>query len=126
MTGITAWVGIEKIANSQPGSNVYISAAAGGVGSIAGQLAKVKGCRVVGSVGSNDKVKLLKEECGYDDAFNYCIETDYDAALTKYFPDGIDVYFDNVGGKMLEAVLNHVNQGARIALCGMISEYKKV
>ncbi|XP_070035993.1 (+)-pulegone reductase-like [Nicotiana tomentosiformis] len=72
------------------------------------------------------KVKLLKEECGYDDAFNYRVETDYDAALTKYFPNGIDVYFDNVGGKMLEAVLNHVNHGARIALCGMISEYNKV
>ncbi|WMV38738.1 hypothetical protein MTR67_032123 [Solanum verrucosum] len=98
----------------------------GGVGIIAGQLAKVKGCRVVGSVGSDHKVKLLKEECGYDEAFNYRIETDYDAALTKYFPDGIDVYFDNVGGKMLEAVLNHVNHGARIALCGMISEYNKV
>ncbi|XP_016501650.2 2-alkenal reductase (NADP(+)-dependent)-like [Nicotiana tabacum] len=126
MPGITAWVGIEKIGNAKAGSNVYISAAAGGVGIIAGQLAKVKGCRVVGSVGSDDKVKLLKEECGYDDAFNYRVETDYDAALTKYFPNGIDVYFDNVGGKMLEAVLNHVNHGARIALCGMISEYNKV
>ncbi|KAG5596453.1 hypothetical protein H5410_037685 [Solanum commersonii] len=126
MPGMTAWVGIEKIGNAKEGSNVYISAAAGGVGIIAGQLAKVKGCRVVGSVGSDYKVKLLKEECGYDEAFNYRIETDYDAALTKYFPDGIDVYFDNVGGKMLEAVLNHVNHGARIALCGMISEYNKV
>ncbi|KAL3363632.1 hypothetical protein AABB24_012738 [Solanum stoloniferum] len=126
MPGITAWVGIEKIGNAKEGSNVYISAAAGGVGIIAGQLAKVKGCRVVGSVGSDHKVKLLKEEYGYDEAFNYRIETDYDAALTKYFPDGIDVYFDNVGGKMLEAVLNHVNHGARIALCGMISEYNKV
>nr|XP_009763614.1 PREDICTED: (+)-pulegone reductase-like [Nicotiana sylvestris] len=123
MPGITAWVGIGKIGNAKAGSNVYISAAAGGVGIIAGQLAKVKGCRVVGSVGSDDKVKLLKEECGYDDAFNYRVETDYDA---RYFPNGIDVYFDNVGGKMLEAVLNHVNHGARIALCGMISEYNKV
>ncbi|MCD7456290.1 hypothetical protein HAX54_031167 [Datura stramonium] len=126
MPGITAWVGIEKIGNAKEGSNVYITAAAGGVGIVAGQLAKVKGCRVVGSVGSHDKVKLLKEEFGYDEAFNYRVETDYDAALTKYFPDGIDVYFDNVGGKMLEAVLNHANHGARIALCGMISEYNKV
>nr|XP_033512180.1 2-alkenal reductase (NADP(+)-dependent)-like isoform X2 [Nicotiana tomentosiformis] len=105
--GLTAWVGIEKIGKVKEGSNVYISAAAGGVGIIAGQLAKLKGCRVVGSVGSDEKVKLLKEESGY-------------------FPDGIDFYFDNVGGKMLEAVLNHVNQGARISLCGMISEYNKV
>ncbi|XP_070006225.1 2-alkenal reductase (NADP(+)-dependent)-like isoform X2 [Nicotiana tabacum] len=105
--GLTAWVGIEKIGKVKEGSNVYISAAAGGVGIIAGQLAKLKGCRVVGSVGSDEKVKLLKEEYGY-------------------FPDGIDFYFDNVGGKMLEAVLNHVNQGACISLCGMISEYNKV
>ncbi|XP_009601504.1 2-alkenal reductase (NADP(+)-dependent)-like [Nicotiana tomentosiformis] len=124
--GLTAWVGIEKIGKVKEGSNVYISAAAGGVGIIAGQLAKLKGCRVVGSVGSDEKVKLLKEESGYDDAFNYRVETDYEAALNKYFPDGIDFYFDNVGGKMLEAVLNHVNQGARISLCGMISEYNKV
>nr|XP_033512061.1 2-alkenal reductase (NADP(+)-dependent)-like [Nicotiana tomentosiformis] len=80
----------------------------------------------LGMPGITAWVKLLKEECGYDDAFNYRVETDYDAALTKYFPNGIDVYFDNVGGKMLEAVLNHVNHGARIALCGMISEYNKV
>ncbi|XP_070007083.1 (+)-pulegone reductase-like [Nicotiana sylvestris] len=84
MPGITAWVGIEKIENAKAGSNVYISATVGGVGIIAGQLAKVKGCRVVGSVGSDDKVKLLKEECGYDDASNYRVEINYDAALTKF------------------------------------------
>ncbi|KAI8558282.1 hypothetical protein RHMOL_Rhmol04G0078900 [Rhododendron molle] len=124
--GFTAWVGIEVLGNPKPGSNVFISAAAGGVGMFAGQLAKLKGCRVIGSTGSDEKVKLLKEEFGYDDAFNYNKETDFDAALSKYFPNGIDIYFENVGGKMLEAVLNHVNQGARIPLCGMISQYNKV
>ncbi|KAL5082018.1 hypothetical protein RYX36_010439, partial [Vicia faba] len=91
------------------------------------QLAKIRGCRVIGSTGSDDKVKLIKEEFGYDDGFNYNMETDYDAALSMYFPHGIDVYLDNVGGKMLEAVLNnHVNKHARTPLCGMISQYNKV
>ncbi|XP_047180140.1 (+)-pulegone reductase-like [Vigna umbellata] len=72
------------------------------------------------------QVKLIKEEFGYDDGFNYNKESDYDAALSKYFPNGIDVYLDNVGGKMLESVLNHVNKHARIPLCGMISQYNKV
>ena len=80
----------------------------------AGQFAKLRGCRVIGSTGSDEKVKLIKEEFGYDDGFNYHKETDFDAALTKYFPNGIDVYLDNVGGKMLEAVLNHVNLHALI------------
>lgn len=124
--GFTAWVGIGVLGNPKPGSNVFISAAAGGVGIFAGQLAKLKGCRVIGSTGSDEKMKLLKEEFGYDDAFNYNKETDFDAALSKYFPNGIDIYFENVGGKMLEAVLNHVNKGARIPLCGMISQYNKI
>ncbi|KAF2284943.1 hypothetical protein GH714_032819 [Hevea brasiliensis] len=111
--------------SQKAGSNVFISAAAGGVGMVAGQLAKLKGCRVIGSAGSDDKIKLLKEEFGYDDAFNYNKETDFDAALSKYFPEGIDLYLDNVGGSMLEAVLNHVNNHARIPLCGMISQYNK-
>ncbi|XP_028785643.1 2-alkenal reductase (NADP(+)-dependent)-like [Neltuma alba] len=124
--GFAAWVGIEVLAEPKPGSNVFISAASGGVGMFAGQLAKLRGCRVIGSTGSDDKVKLIKEEFGYDDGFNYHKETDYDAALSRYFPNGIDVYVDNVGGKMLEAVLNHVNKFARIPLCGMISQYNKV
>ncbi|CAK8535515.1 unnamed protein product [Lathyrus sativus] len=124
--GFAAWIGIEVLGDPKAGSNVFISAASGAVGMNAGQLAKNRGCRVIGSTSSDDKVKLIKEEFGYDDAFNYNIETDYDAALSKYFPDGIDVYLDNVGGKMLEAVLNHVNKRAKIPLCGMISQYNKV
>ncbi|XP_050248009.1 2-alkenal reductase (NADP(+)-dependent)-like [Quercus robur] len=126
LPGFAAWVGIEVLGDPKPGSNVFVSAAAGGVGMFAGQLAKLKGCRVIGSTGSDEKVKLIKEEFGYDDAFNYKTETDLDAALSKYFPNGIDIYFDNVGGEMLEAVLNHVNRHARIPVCGMISQYKKI
>ncbi|XP_020238223.1 2-alkenal reductase (NADP(+)-dependent) [Cajanus cajan] len=124
--GFAAWVGIVVLGDPKPGSNVFISAASGAVGTIAGQLAKIRGCRVIGSTGSDQKVKLIKEEFGYDDGFNYNKESDFDAALSKYFPDGIDVYLDNVGGKMLESVLNHVNKHARISLCGMISQYNKV
>ncbi|KAF7145527.1 hypothetical protein RHSIM_Rhsim04G0052900 [Rhododendron simsii] len=92
--GFTAWVGIEVLGNPKPGSNVFISAAAGGVGMFAGQLAKLKGCRVIGSTGSDEKVKLLKEEFGYDDAFNYNKETDFDAALSKFgdFMKEMEVY----------------------------------
>ncbi|KAJ8627812.1 hypothetical protein MRB53_021119 [Persea americana] len=126
MPGFTAWVGMLLIGIPKPGETVYVSAAAGAVGMYVGQLAKIKGCRVVGSTGTDEKVNLLKEEFGYDDAFNYKRETDFDAALSKYCPNGIDIYFDNVGGKMLEAVLNHVNKHARIPLCGMISQYNQV
>ncbi|RDX83623.1 2-alkenal reductase (NADP(+)-dependent), partial [Mucuna pruriens] len=124
--GFAAWLGIEVVGDPKPGSNVFISAASGGVGMIAGQLAKIRGCRVIGSTGSDEKVRLIKEEFGYDDGFNYNKEEDLDAVLSKFFPNGIDVYLDNVGGKMLESVLNHVNKYARISLCGMISEYNKV
>ncbi|KAI9094284.1 hypothetical protein K1719_026866 [Acacia pycnantha] len=124
--GFAAWVGVEVLGQPKAGSNVFISAASGAVGTCAGQLAKLRGCRVIGSTGSDHKVKLIKEEFSYDDGFNYHKECDFDAALAKYFPDGIDFYFDNVGGEMLETVLNHVNKYARISLCGMISEYNKV
>ncbi|KAJ6849303.1 polygalacturonase-like [Iris pallida] len=124
--GFAAWVGVHLIADPKAGENVFVSAAAGAVGMFAGQLAKLKGCRVVGSAGTDEKVNLLKEELNFDDAFNYNKETDFDVALSKYFPDGIDVYFENVGGEMLEAVLNHVNKRARIPLCGMISQYNQV
>ncbi|XWS59742.1 hypothetical protein CRYUN_Cryun08bG0147600 [Craigia yunnanensis] len=123
--GFAAWVGIQVLGDPKPGSNVFISAAAGGVGMFAGQLAKLKGFRVIGSTGSDAKVRLLKEEFGYDDAFNYNKETNFDAALSKYFPNGIDIFLDNVGGKMLEAVLNHVKLHARIPVCGMISQYNQ-
>lgn len=125
LPGFTAWVGLFLIGQAKKGDGVYISAAAGAVGIVAGQLAKLRGCRVVGSEGSDEKVKLLKEEFRFDDAFNYKVENDWDSALSKSLPNGIDVYFENVGGHMLEAVLRHVNRNGRIAVCGMISGYNK-
>eukprot|EP00252_Welwitschia_mirabilis_P015184 TRINITY_DN3340_c0_g2_i1.p1 TRINITY_DN3340_c0_g2~~TRINITY_DN3340_c0_g2_i1.p1 ORF type:complete len:350 (-),score=55.47 TRINITY_DN3340_c0_g2_i1:167-1216(-) len=123
--GFSAWIGFVLIAEPKAGEQVFVSAAAGAVGLVVGQLAKIKGCRVVGSAGSDEKVKLLKEEFGFDDAFNYKSETDWDAVLSRYFPKGIDIYFENVGGRMLEAVLNNVNTNARIPVCGTISQYNE-
>ncbi|GLJ21108.1 hypothetical protein SUGI_0385840 [Cryptomeria japonica] len=124
-SGLTAYIGLMKIGEPKPGEQVFVSTAAGAVGLVVGQLAKINGCRVVGATSSDEKVKVLKEEFGFDDAFNYKSETDWDAALSKYFPTGIDIYFENVGGRMLEAVLNHINMNARIPVCGMISQYNE-
>ncbi|KAJ6289553.1 hypothetical protein OIU76_025383 [Salix suchowensis] len=95
----------------------------GAVGQLVGQIAKLMGCYVVGSAGSKEKVELLKSKFGFDDAFNYKEEHDFDVALKRYFPEGIDIYFENVGGKMLDAVLLNMRFRGRIAACGMISQY---
>ncbi|MEG9249549.1 NADP-dependent oxidoreductase [Arthrobacter sp. Soc17.1.1.1] len=123
MTGLTAYAGLKRVAGLQEGDIVFISGAAGAVGSIAGQVARKLGAsRVIGSAGSDEKVALLKEKYGYDDAFNY-----KDAPVRKQLrsvtPDGINVYFDNVGGDHLEAALDRLNRGGRAALCGAISQY---
>lgn len=125
MPGHTAWIGINIITQLKPKEEIFISAAAGAVGLLVGQLAKFKGCRVVGSAGSDEKVTLLKEVYQFDDAFNYKREDDLAVALRRYFPNGFDVYFENVGGKMLEAVLEVINPHGRIVACGMISQYNK-
>jgi NADPH-dependent curcumin reductase CurA len=126
MPGLTAWAGLKLIGMPKSGDQVFVSAAAGAVGQIVGQLAKVYGCRVVGSAGSDEKCELLKGEFGFDDAINYKKEKDLNEALKKHFPDGIDIYFDNVGGETLDAVLKHINMNARIPLCGAISQYNVV
>ncbi|CAI0521437.1 unnamed protein product, partial [Linum tenue] len=100
-----------------------IRSASGAVGQLVGQFAKLAGCYVVGSAGSKQKVELLKSKFGFDEAFNYKEENDLDAALKRYFPEGIDIYFENVGGKMLDAVLSNIRVHGRIAVCGMISQY---
>ncbi|XP_047981194.1 2-alkenal reductase (NADP(+)-dependent)-like [Salvia hispanica] len=123
MAGITAYVGFYEICSPKKGETVFISAASGAVGQLVGQFAKLFGCYVVGSAGSQDKVDLLKNKLGFDDAFNYKEESDLYAAMKRYFPDGIDIYFENVGGKMLDAVLPNMRSGGRIAACGMISQY---
>jgi hypothetical protein len=120
-TGLTAWIGL-RLVELQPRERVFISAAAGAVGMIAGQLAKLKGCYVVGSAGSLDKVAMLTSELGFDEAFNYKDGKLADQ-LAKAAPQGIDVYFDNVGGDHLEAALSAMRSHGRIAACGSIAKY---
>jgi NADPH-dependent curcumin reductase CurA len=121
MPGLTAWVGVTDIAPVAAGETVFISAAAGAVGSVAGQIAKARGCRVIGSAGAPEKVAYVRDELGFDAAFSH--RDDVRAALREAAPDGIDVYFDNVGGPQLEAVIGRLNNGGRIALCGSVSQY---
>ncbi|KAH6770423.1 alkenal reductase [Perilla frutescens var. hirtella] len=123
MPGMTAYAGFFELCSPKEGQTVFVSAASGAVGQLVGQFAKSTGCYVVGSAGSKDKVDLLKNKFGFDEAFNYKGEQDYSAALKRYFPDGIDIYFDNVGGKMLEAALNNMRVHGCVAVCGMISQY---
>ncbi|XP_019174858.1 PREDICTED: 2-alkenal reductase (NADP(+)-dependent)-like [Ipomoea nil] len=123
MAGMTAYAGFHEVCSPKKGDTVYVSAASGAVGQLVGQLAKLFGCYVVGSAGSKEKVDLLKNKFGFDEAFNYKEEQDLNAALKRCFPNGIDIYFENVGGKMLDAVLLNMNLRGRIAVCGMISQY---
>ncbi|MCW8099068.1 NADP-dependent oxidoreductase [Streptomyces tauricus] len=123
MTGLTAYAGLLRTAVFKEGDSVFVSGAAGAVGSQVGQIAKLKGAsRVIGSAGSDEKVKLLVEEYGFDAAFNYK-SGPVSEQLRKAAPDGIDVYFDNVGGDHLEAAIGSLNLHGRIAICGMISVY---
>ncbi|XP_047333234.1 NADPH-dependent oxidoreductase 2-alkenal reductase-like isoform X2 [Impatiens glandulifera] len=122
-SGLTAYGGFFEVCKPKKGERVFVSTAAGSVGNLVGQYAKLSGCFVVGCTGTDQKVELLKEKLGFDDAFNYKKEPDLKLALKRYFPDGIDIYFDNVGGEMLEAVVENMNVQGRIAACGAISEY---
>src|ERR1035437_4150803 len=123
MTGMTAWVGLNLV-EVKAGDVVYISGAAGAVGNVAGQLAKLRGCRVIGSAGSAEKMTFLREECGFDSAFNYKVGSILDQ-LNLEAPDGIDVYYDNVGGETLEAALAALRVHGRIIACGGISGYNE-
>ncbi len=123
MPGLTAYVGLLDVGRAKDGDTVFVSAASGAVGSVVGQIAKIKGCRAVGSAGGDDKVAYLTDELGYDAAFNYKTADSLGRALKETCPDGIDVYFENVGGAMLDAVLPRMRFQGRIALCGMISQY---
>ncbi|MFT6834250.1 MAG: NADPH-dependent curcumin reductase CurA [Francisellaceae bacterium] len=122
LTGLTAYFGLQKIGNLKKSDTVVVSAAAGAVGSIAGQLAKIVGCHVIGIVGSQEKKDLITDEFNYDNAVNYKAE-DFKEQLSKATPNGIDVYFDNVGGPILNYCLARLNKQARIVLCGAISNY---
>ncbi|KAL2251212.1 UNVERIFIED_CONTAM: NADP-dependent alkenal double bond reductase P2 [Sesamum indicum] len=122
-SGLTAYAGFFKVCKPKKGEKVFVSAACGSVGILVGQYAKLFGCYVVGCAGSKEKVDLLKNKIGFDDAFNYKEETDLSSTLERYFPTGIDIYFDNVGGEMLEAAIQNMNNFGRVAICGQISEY---
>ena len=121
-TGMSAYFGLTDIGQPQPGETVLISAAGGAVGSVAGQIAKIMGARVIGLAGSDEKCQRLVAELGYDMALNYKSD-DLSAQLAQACPKGIDVYFDNVGGPLLEVVLEHIAQGARIPFCGAVADY---
>lgn len=120
--GLTAYFGLLDITDPKPGETLVVSAAAGAVGSLVGQIGKIKGCHVVGIAGSEEKCRWIKEELGFDDVINYKAEK-VSAGLRRTCPKGIDIYFENVGGETLDAVLAMINQGARISVCGMISQY---
>jgi hypothetical protein len=123
MPGMTAYVGLLDIGDPKPGETVFVSGAAGAVGSVVCQIAKLKGCRVVGSAGSPRKVRWLEDVAGVDRAINYKEVKSLRHALAEACPDGIDVYFENVGGEHLEAALSRMNNFGRIVVCGMISQY---
>jgi NADPH-dependent curcumin reductase CurA len=122
MTGMTAYFGLLETGQPQPGNTVVVSAAAGGVGSVVGQLAKIKGCRAVGIAGGADKCRYLISELGFDAAIDYKSEA-LSEALRKSCSQGINIYFDNVGGDILEAALANLARGARVVICGAISQY---
>ena len=123
MPGMTAYVGLLKIAAAKAGDNVFVTAASGGVGSVVGQLAKIHGCTVAGSAGSDEKVASLTEDFGYDAGFNYKTSESLVDSVREACPDGVDVLFENVGGEIFEAVLWQMRDYGRIALCGMIADY---
>ena len=121
-TGMTAYFGLMDIGKPKEGETVVVSAAAGAVGSMVGQIAKIQGCRVVGIAGSDDKCKWLVETAGFDAAINYKKE-DVGAMLDKHCPDGIDINFENVGGEIMDTVIARLNDFSRMPLCGLISTY---
>jgi len=123
MPGRTAYFGLLEVGDPKPGDTVVVSGAAGAVGSVVGQIAKLNGCRVVGFAGTDEKVEWLTDDLGFDAAINYKQVDDYSAALDDAAPGGVDVYFDNVGGPITDAVFTKLNLDARVAVCGQIAHY---
>ncbi|KAK2012885.1 zinc-binding dehydrogenase [Colletotrichum eremochloae] len=122
MPGLTAWSGLHEIGKPKKGETIFVSSAAGAVGQLVGQVAKLEGLTVIGSVGSDEKLDFIIKELGFDAGFNYKKEKPGDA-LPRLAPNGIDIYFENVGGDHLEAALASMNVDGRIAVCGMIANY---
>lgn len=125
MTGLTAYLGLSEIGKPKKGETVVVSGAAGAVGSIVGQIAKILGCRVVGIAGTDEKVEMLTSDFGFDAAINYNSTDNMSEAIAKACPNGVDVYFDNVGGDISDAVLVNINKFARMVICGAISVYNE-
>jgi NADPH-dependent curcumin reductase CurA len=123
MTGLTALLGLSEIGKPKKGETLVVSGAAGAVGSVAGQIAKIMGCRVVGIAGTEEKCEMLTSDFGFDAAINYKTTGNMRKAIAAACPQGVDIYFDNVGGSISDAVLVNINQLARIAVCGAISIY---
>ena len=123
MIGLTAYVGLKRICQPVAGETVVVSGAAGAVGLVVGQIAKLKGCRVIGITGSDEKAKLLVGKYGFDKALNYKNTTYLSTEISSICPNGVDIYFDNVGGVISDAVLSNLNFQARIVICGQISLY---
>jgi hypothetical protein len=123
MPGMTAYFGLFEVAPPKPGETVVISAASGAVGQVVGQLARIAGCRAVGIAGGPRKCAFIKDELGFDAAIDYKAEKDLSAAIKRACPNGVDVYFDNVGGEVSDAVFANLNFFARVSLCGSISMY---
>lgn len=123
MPGMTAYFGLLDVGKPRAGETVFVSGAAGAVGSLVGQIAKIQGCRAVGSAGSAAKVEHLVQDLGFDAAFNYKDVKDHAAKLQEVCPAGIDVYFDNVGGPLTDAVFQQINLRARLVICGQIEQY---
>ena len=123
MPGLTAYFGLLKIGKPKNGETVVVSGAAGAVGIVVGQIAKMQGCRVIGIAGSDEKIKLLKEEFGFDEVINYKTCTDLKKAIADACPNAVDIYYDNVGGEISDAIISNINFNARIVLCGQIALY---
>lgn len=123
LTGITAYLGLEKIGKLKEGETLLVSGAAGAVGSVVGQIGKIKGCKVVGIAGTDEKIQKLKNDFGFDEAINYKTSSNMSEAIRKACPNGVDVYFDNVGSEILDAALNNINKFGRVINCGAISLY---
>jgi len=123
LTGLTAYISLEKIADLKKGETLLVSGASGAVGSTVGQIGKIKGCHVVGIAGSDEKLVLMKEKFGFDHGINYKTTDDMQKAIADVCPNGVDVYYDNVGGEILDAAMNNINKNGRVINCGAISMY---
>jgi len=125
MTGLTAYFGLTEIGKPQKGETLVVSGAAGAVGSVVGQIGKILGCRVIGIAGSDEKVEMLKSKFGFDEAINYKTTKNMKDAIAEACPNGVDLYFDNVGGNISDGVLANINKFARVMVCGSISVYNE-